>query len=74
MKKLMILFFSVALFIACTDKKKEAEEKAVEKSIQKVDSLNTTIQKSAKELDEVVKEVEDVVKEVEDVAKELEKL
>lgn len=73
MKKLIAVLFAVVFFIACTEEKTK-KEKVVEKSIEEVEAINSTIDKTTKELEGVVKEVESVVKEVEDIFNELGKL
>ena len=67
MKKLLVLMTALFVFGACTNTKKAEEEKKVEESIQKIDSIATDVQESTKELDETVKEVEDAVKDLDSI-------
>lgn len=67
MKKLATLIACVFISTACTDKKKEEAEKQIEANIQKIDSIESTLNKEIEELDNAVKEVEQDIKELENI-------
>ncbi len=66
MKKTAILVAAIFIFAACADNKK-ADEKQVEATIQKIDSISADVQKSTEDLEKTVNEVKEAVEELENI-------
>lgn len=69
MKKLLILTLGLFLAVACTtDKKKEDQEnKMIEQSIQKIDSIESSVKKDIESLKNEVKKLEEDLKKLETI-------
>lgn len=66
MKTAFTLGIAFLLFLSCTDKKKE-EEKKMEQTIQKIDSLEQTVTKEIEELKDFTQEIEENLKEIDSI-------
>lgn len=66
MKKLVTLTVLVLFAIACNDKKKQ-DEKKIEQAIQKIDSIETNIEKNLDSLEKTTNEVEEGLKELDNI-------
>lgn len=66
MKTAFILGIAFLLFFSCTDKNKE-EEKKMEQTIQKIDSLKQTVTKEIEELKDFTQEIEENLKEIDSI-------
>lgn len=66
MKKLLILFLCTSFVLSCTDKKKE-EEKLIEQSIQKIDSIEASVQEGIQSLENAIEDVEEAVEKLDNI-------
>jgi len=65
MKKLLILFLGLTFTLACTEKKKG--DKKTEEAIQKIDSIQSDVEKDIEDIEKSTKELEEDLKELDNI-------